>query len=100
MDGDNILRFPAKTTIAGTRAAEMTTLAEDISDLLHGESSHLDLGELLTLIEDTSGRFYEIATLSADESNKERLAINLLSVRKLITEARNRLAAGSRNCRR
>lgn len=97
MDGDNILKFPALKTVAGARIAKMTTLAEDISDLLHGEFSRLDLGELLTLIEDTSGKLYEMGTLLVDDGNKDRLAINFLSIRKLIIEARKRLVESSRN---
>ena len=97
MDGDNILKFPAPKTVAGARIAKMTTLAEDISDLLHGEFSHLDLGELLTLIEDTSGKLYEMGTLLVDDGNKGRLAINFLSIRKLIIEARKRLVERSQN---
>ena len=100
MDGDNILKFPAPKTVTGARVAEMTTLAEDISDLLHGEFSHLDLGELLTLIEDTSGKLYEMGTLLVDDGNKDRLAINFLSIRKLIIEARKHLVESSPNGRR
>ena len=97
MDGDNILKFPAPKTVTGARVTEMTTLAEDISDLLHGEFSYLDLGELLTLIGDTSGKLYEMGTLLVDDGNKDRLAINFLSVRKLIIEARKRLVESSLN---
>jgi len=97
MDGDNILKFPAPKTVTGARVTEMTTLAEDISDLLHGEFSHLDLGELLTLIEDTSGKLYKMGTLLVDDGNKDRLAINLLSNRKLIIEARKHLIESSPN---
>jgi len=79
------------------RITEMTTLAEDISNLLHGEFSHLDPDELLTLIEGTSGKLYEIGTLLVDDCKKERLAFNFLSVRKLVTEARKRLAETNRN---
>ena len=48
-------------------------------------------------IEGTSSKLYEIGTLLVDDSKKERLAINFLSIRKLITEARRRLAATNRN---
>ncbi len=97
MDGDNIRKFPGPKSVTGAHVTEMTTLAEDISDLLHGEFSHLDLGELLTLIEDTSGKLYEMGTLLVDDGNKDRLAINFLSVRKLIIEARKRLVESSPN---
>ena len=33
MDGDNILRFPVSKTAINPRTEEMTTLAEDISEL-------------------------------------------------------------------
>ena len=97
MGGDNVLKFPAPRTSTDARTTEITTLAEDISDLLHGEFSHLDLGELLTLIEDTSGKLYEMGTLLVDDGNKDRLAINFLSIRKLIIEARKRLVESSQN---
>ena len=97
MDGDNILKFPAPKTVIGARVTEITTLAEDISDLLHREFRHLNLGELLTLIEDTSGKLYEMGTLLVDDGNKGRLAINFLSIRKLIIEARKRLVERSQN---
>lgn len=97
MGGDNVLNFPALRTSTDARITEITTLAEDISDLLHGELRHLDLDQLLALIEGTSSKLYEIGTLLVDDSKKERLAINFLSIRKLITEARRRLAATNRN---
>jgi hypothetical protein len=97
MGGDNVLNFPALRTSTDARITEITTLAEDISDLLHGEFRHLDLDQLLALIEGTSSKLYEIGTLLVDDSKKERLAINFLSIRKLITEARRRLAATNRN---
>jgi hypothetical protein len=97
MDGDNVVKFPAPKMSTNNRIAEITTLAEDISDLLHGEFNHLDLGELLTLIEGTSDKLYEMGALLVDDSKKERLAINYLSIRKLIAEARKRSAEANLN---
>jgi hypothetical protein len=97
MDGDNVVKFPAPNMSTNNRIAEITTLAEDISDLLHGEFNHLDLGELLTLIEGTSDKLYEMGALLVDDSKKERLAINYLSIRKLIAEARKGSAEANLN---
>ena len=51
MDGDNILKFPLPKTAVDSRTEEITLLAEDIAELLHGEGGTLDLsdGERKTL---------------------------------------------------
>ena len=96
MGGDNILGFPVPRTSTNARITEITTLAEDISDLLHSELGDLDLGELLSLIEGASGKLYEMGALMVDDGEKERLAIKFLSILKLVAEARKRLVEVSR----
>ena len=96
MGGDNILGFPVPRTSTNRRITEITTLSEDISDLLHSELGDLDLGELSSIIERASGKLYEMGALMVDDGEKERLAIKFLSILKLVAEARKRLVEVSR----
>ena len=91
MDGDNILRFPVSKTAITPRTAEMTTLAEDISELLLGECGNLDLSELLILIEVASGKLYEMGALLVHDRDHERLAKNFAAIRALVAAAHQRL---------
>ena len=96
MDGDNVLTFPVPRIRTNARITEITTLADDISDLLHSELSDLDLDELLTLIECTSAKFYDMGMLLVDDGEKERLTIKFFSICKLVVEARKRLVETDR----
>ena len=60
MDGDNILKFPLPKTSIDSRTAEITLLADDIAELLHGKGGSLDLSELLILLEVASSKLYEM----------------------------------------
>ena len=91
MDGDNILRFPVSKTAINPRSEEMTTLAEDISELLLGEGGNLDLSELLILIEVASGKLYEMGALLVHDRDHERLAKNFAAIRILVAAANRRL---------
>ena len=92
MDGDNILKFPLPKTSVDSRTAEMTLLADDIAELLHGEGGSLDLSELLILLEVASGKLYEMGSLLVEDSgDKERLKIYFSSIRILVAAAHKRL---------
>lgn len=90
MDGDNILQFPLPKTAVET--VEITPLAEDIAELLHGKGGSLDLSELLILLEVASGKLYEMGSLLVQDSGeKERLKIYFSSIRILVAAAHKRV---------
>ena len=92
MDGDNILQFPPPKTKVDSRTAEMTLLAEDVAELLHGEGGSLDLSELLILLEVASGKLYEIGSvLVGDSDEKEQLKLYFSSILSLVAAAHKRL---------
>lgn len=92
MDGDNILQFPSPKTAVDTRIVEITLLAEDIAELLHGSGRSLDLSELLIMLEVASGQLYEIGSQQVQDSGeKERLKIYFSSIRVLVAAAHTRL---------
>ena len=92
MDGDNILRFPLPKPAADSQTAEITMLAEDIAELLHGEGGSLDLSELLILLEVASGKLYEMGSLLVeDRGDKERLKIYFSSIRILVAASHKRI---------
>ena len=75
-----------------SRTAEITLLADDIAELLHGEGGSLDLSELLILLEVASGKLYEMGSLLVEDSgDKERLRIYFSSIRILVAAAHKRL---------
>ena len=92
MDGDNILKFPLPKTSINSRTAEITLLADDIAELLHGKGGSLDLSELLILLEVASSKLYEMGSLLVEDSgDKERLKIYFSSIRILVAAAHKRL---------
>lgn len=91
MDGDNILKFPLPKTSIDSRTAEITLLADDIAELLHGKGGSLD-SELLILLEVASSKLYEMGSLLVEDSgDKERLKIYFSSIRILVAAAHKRL---------
>jgi hypothetical protein len=92
MDGDNILQFPLPKTAVDSRTVEITLLADDIAELLHGGGGALDLSELLILLEAASGKLYEMGSLLVeDRGEKERLKIYFSSIRILVAAAHKRV---------
>jgi hypothetical protein len=92
MDGDNVLKFPLPKRPVDSRTAEMTLLAEDISEFLHGDGGSLDLSELLILLEVASAKLDEMgALLAEDGGERQRLKTYFSSIRILIAAAHKRL---------